>query len=94
MQETARLTDQRIELTEDAAAELNFRLNALLEKLSQRPEIGVTYFVPDQRKQGGKYLYRTGRVRTFDHYENALVFADGTRVSAAEIISINDNLSS
>lgn len=48
--ETARYTEIREELTEDKVNKLNDDLNRLLDMLDERPEIRVTYFVPDKRK--------------------------------------------
>ena len=51
--ETARLTDQRMELDEDTKAELDQRQAVLLEHIGEQPEITVTWFQPDERKEGG-----------------------------------------
>ena len=82
--ETARQVDSKLELTEDQANELNQKLSRLLERLSDRPEIRLTYFVPDKRKDGGKYIDKTGVVRIYDSYARQLVFTDG------ELINVND----
>ena len=69
--ETARLTDSKVELTEDEMSELNANLNRLLDSLDEQPEISVTYFVPDEKKSGGKYVEKQGVVRIFDSYAPA-----------------------
>ena len=51
--ETARLTNQKAELDEDARAELDRRQAVLLEQIGQQPEVTVTWFQPDERKDGG-----------------------------------------
>ena len=51
--ETARLTDQKIELDEDTKAELDRKQAILREHLTEQPEITVTWFQPDERKDGG-----------------------------------------
>ena len=86
--ETARLTDSRAVLTEDEMFELNANLNRLLDRLDEQPEISVTYFVPDERKSGGKYVDKVGVVRIFDSYSQELVFMDKSRISIKDIISI------
>jgi hypothetical protein len=50
IKETARLTDQRIELDEAAKAVLDEKLRIVHEQLSSQPEIEITYFQPDERK--------------------------------------------
>lgn len=86
--ETARLTDSRIELTEDEINELNVNLNRLLDNLDEQPEIKVTYFVPDEKKSGGKYVDKVGVVRIYDSYANELVFTDGARVAVSDMYSL------
>lgn len=86
--ETARLTDSRIELTEDEINELNANLNRLLDNLNEQPKIKVTYFVPDEKKSGGKYVDKVGVVRIYDSYANELVFTDGARVAVSDMYSL------
>ena len=86
--ETARLTDARVELGESAVEELERKLTDLAAHISERPEITVTYFVPDGRKSGGVYVTRTGALKRIDELERALVFADGARIAVGDIISI------
>ena len=59
--ETARLTDQRIELDEDTRAELDRRQTVLLEHIAEQPEVTVTWFQPDERKDGGAYVTTVDR---------------------------------
>lgn len=61
--ETARLIDSKAELTEDEMFELNANLNRLLDSLDEQQQISVTYFVPDEKKSGGKYVEKVGVVR-------------------------------
>jgi hypothetical protein len=53
IRETARLTDQEIDLGEDQMALLNEKLRVLIDCIDQHPEVSITYFVPDLRKTGG-----------------------------------------
>ena len=87
--ETARLTDSRIELTEDEISELNANLNRLLDSLDEQPQISVTYFVPDEKKSGGKYVEKVGVVRIYDEYSQELVFTDGVRIAVADMANID-----
>ena len=87
--ETARLTDSRAELTEDEMTELNTNLNRLLDSLDERPQISVTYFVPDEKKSGGKYVEKVGVVRIYDEYSQELVFTDGVRIAVADMANID-----
>ena len=86
--ETARLTDSKVELTEDEMSMLNANLNQLLDRLDEQPQISVTYFVPDEKKSGGKYVEKVGMVRIYDSYAQELVFMDKSRLNIQDIISI------
>jgi len=87
--ETARTVESRLELTEDDINELNRKLDRLIGMLSEQPVVSVTYFVPDERKQGGRYTDKTGTVRIYDSYTNELVFTDGERVKVEDMISMS-----
>ena len=87
--ETARLNDSKAELTEDEMSELNANLNRLLDRLDDQPEISVTYFVPDEKKSGGKYVEKVGVVRIYDEYSQELVFTDGVRIAVADMANID-----
>ena len=80
IKETARLTDDCIEMGEDRLGELSAKIQLLIDKLSEQPEITVVYFVPDERKSGGSYAEKTGIVRIIDEYERKLVFYDGDKI--------------
>lgn len=86
--ETARLTDSRAVLTEDEMSKLNANLNRLLDSLDEQPQISVTYFVPDEKKSGGKYVEKVGVVRIFDSYAGELVFMDGVRIAVADMSAL------
>ena len=87
--ETARLTDSKLELTEDEMSELNANLNRLLDNVDEQPQISVTYFVPDEKKSGGKYVEKQGVVRIFDSYSQELVFTDGVRIAVADMAKLD-----
>lgn len=80
IKETARLTDDYMEMGEDRLGELSEKIQLLIDKLSEQPEITVVYFVPDERKSGGSYAEKTGIVRIIDEYERKLVFYDDDKI--------------
>ena len=80
IKETARLTDDYMEMGEDRLGELSAKIKLLIDKLSEQPEITVVYFIPDVRKSGGSYAEKTGIVRIIDEYERKLVFYDGDKI--------------
>lgn len=88
IEETARLTDERIELTEDSKVFLDEQLRSIQERIEEHPEITVRYFQADERKAGGAYLVVSGRVKRIDAVGGAIVFMDGSSISIEDIIEI------
>ena len=84
--ETARLTDRRIELSEEESAELDYKQQYLATL--DAPTVTVTYFVPDERKSGGAYVTHTGVLKRVDEVESMVVFKDGLRVPLDEVMDI------
>lgn len=89
VKETARLTDEKLELTEDEISALNQKLNFLTEHAEDRPEITVEYFVPDERKSGGAYITVTGNFRRIDEYSQSIIMTSGEEISIRDIYVIN-----
>ena len=90
--EAGRLTDQKIELTEDVKTVLNEKLNILLEYVSDSPTVSVTYFLPDKRKEGGEYVTVTGDVKRLDEYERSIILSDGVRISISDILELESEV--
>ncbi len=86
--ETARLTGKKIELSEEAKEILDRKLQYLGSIISDQPEISVTYFVPDEKKDGGEYVTVKGNLKRIDEYERAIILTDGERIGMDEIIDI------
>ena len=84
--ETARLTNHRIELSDEERAELDYKQQHL--STLDSPTVTVTYFVPDERKSGGAYVTHTGVLKRVDEVERMVVFKDGLRVPLDEVMDI------
>ena len=90
--ETARLTERRIELDEDTRAELDRRQAVLLEHMDEQPEITITWFQPDERKDGGAYLTATGRLKKLRELERLLVLADGAEIPLEDVVALESGI--
>ena len=90
--ETARLTEQRVELSEEERELLDRKQQYLLSMVTDRPEVTVTYFVPDARKAGGAHVIRSGRLEKVDLSERLMYLTDGTVIALDEIIGIESPL--
>lgn len=92
IRETARLTDVFVELDEGRKKELDEQLQIIKEYQGQNPEIQVTYFRPDLKKDGGAYITVCGRVKKIDEYNRRILFMDGTALSVETLFSIEGEL--
>ena len=92
VKETARLTEQKIELDEYEKAALDQRILLLQEHLKELPEVTITHFVPDERKDGGKYVSITEAVKKIDTYEKQIVLVDKSKIPIENILSIEGEL--
>ena len=90
--ETARLTDQRMELNEDAKVELDRRQAVLLEHIGEQPEVTVTWFRPDDRKEGGIYVTTVGRAKKIDEFKRILSMVSGQKIDLDDIVQIESQL--
>ena len=88
VQETARYTDEKVELTEDEKALLDMELQRLSDDIANRPQVTLTYFRSDKRKAGGAYVTTTGRLKKIDDIEGALILVSGERIVIEDIIEI------
>lgn len=88
VKETARLTDAKIELDEDAKEILDEKLKQIREQIEEHPEIEITYFQPDERKKGGSYISITGCIKKIDDRKMSVVMQDKTEISIKDIIEI------
>lgn len=89
VKETARETNERIEIDEALKLILDSKLQYIIEKIKTKPEVSFTYFVPDLKKDGGKYLTVTGIVKKIDTYNQIIYLADNTQIPISEIIDIS-----
>lgn len=92
IKETARLTDERIELDEGTKELLNEKLQMAIEFADTEPEITVTHFVADQKKSGGAYVDFTGVIKRIDEYERIVIFTDKTTIQIDNIYAIEGQL--
>lgn len=88
VKETARLTNEKLELEEDSKAIINEKLMRIQAQIEYKPQIAITYFKPDDKKDGGTYSTTTGHVKKIKEYEGIIVMMDGMEISIDDIIQI------
>ena len=86
--EAARSTDGREELSEDAIDALNQAFQKLLEHEEERPLVTVTYFQPDAKKDGGRYMTYTGNFRFYDAEKRVMKFVGGMVIGMGQVCRI------
>ena len=88
--EKGRLTKGQIELPEHIQEELNRKFALLYSMIDEgyRPEVTVSYFVPDKTKEGGSYESYTGDVKKVDSTFRTLTFFDMERDITGKVIDI------
>ena len=89
IKETGRLTNERIELDEDALTALNVKYQFLMDALDEEPEIKITYFKPDERKAGGEYVSAIGADKKVDDFERLITMQDGTRIPMDDVYDMS-----
>lgn len=87
--EAARSTNGREELSEDAIDALNQAFQKLLEHEEERLLVTVTYFQPDAKKDGGKYMTYTGNFRFYDAEKRVMKFVDGMVIGVGQVCRID-----
>ena len=90
LHETARLTDEKMELDEYTKVELNEKLQ-IIATAEEQEEVSITYFVPDEKKSGGVYVTKMGVVLKVREYEKDVIMDDGTEIPIDDIIVIEGN---
>lgn len=92
IKETTRLTDERVELDESMKDALSNKLQIIADRLKEQPEIAITYFQPDGKKNGGTYVTAVSAAKKIDNYERVVVMSDGIVIPIDEIISIDGKI--
>ena len=92
VKETARLTNKKIEINEELKEILNKKIQLIQKKIKEQPQIEITYFIPDLKKEGGRYETICNAIQKIDMYTNEFVMLDGTRININDIIDIQGNL--
>ncbi len=92
VKETARLTETRTELTEAAKLEISSRIQLLLQNIHAQPQVTITYYIPDGRKEGGAYHTADGLVCKIDLYQHVIVLQAGETIPFGDIFKLESPL--
>ena len=89
VRETARLTDEKIELDEYEKEELDRKIQWIGSHLDEHIPVSITYFQPDDKKAGGAYEEIVDTVRKINVYEHEILLSGGTRIPMEDILLLN-----
>jgi len=85
--ETARTTEEKAEIGDESKAELDAAIKNLMERVKERPEVTVTYFIADMKKNGGRYIAEKVKVKRVDTY-NRLIITEDRKIPFGDIREI------
>ena len=91
VREMERQTAPERELNEDEKVELDRRIAMVAAHLAEHPVVTIEYFVPDDRKDGGKYVSRTGEVDKISPAGRVLVVG-GETIRMSRVVGIEGKL--
>lgn len=88
IEETARITEDKITLDDSAIENINEKLYDISQHLSENWNVSITYFKPDALKKGGAYLTNVGTVRKIDEVEKQVIMDSGMKIQMEQIVGI------
>lgn len=80
VEEAARLTDRKFELSEEEIQNLNDAFRYIIDHINECPEVEITYFIADEKKDGGRYEDIKGKVRKINPVHRTLEIGDNKTV--------------
>ena len=92
VREAARVTEERIEITDAVKEQLNEKLNMIAEFLGEEHEVTITYFEPDKKKSGGAYISITGVVKRIDELKRIVVMKNNKKIKIDDISALDSDL--
>ncbi|MGN0614532.1 MAG: hypothetical protein ACI4JB_11635 [Porcipelethomonas sp.] len=87
--EAARITEIRHELTDDEKNILDMKMQFIERNIQRRPFVTITYFKNDSRKQGGAYHTFSGNIRRIEQIEGYIIFEGGRTVNIEDVMFIS-----
>ena len=91
IKETERLVDKKVLLSEDEKIKMNDKLLEILKNIKNKPKIKITYFIPDEKKDGGKYIVEKGNVKRIDYINRFIKLTDNKKIVLDDVVAITIN---
>lgn len=92
VKETARLTENKIEMNDEQQDILNFKLRYLYDNINNKNEVTITHFVKDNKKVGGKYINTIGIIKQIDPVQENIKLSNNVIIYMNNIINITGDI--
>ena len=89
---TSRETSKQIDIDDEIKAILDGKIQMLSELIKKKPEVSITYFIHDLKKDGGAYITVDGIIKKIDAYNQNIVLIDKTEIPINDIIDISSKI--
>ena len=86
--ETARLTSNKINIDDDSINKINEELNKINLNIKDKPMVKICYFVKDSKKDGGKYQEDIITIKSIDFVYKYIKTIDNIKINLDDIIDI------
>ena len=90
--EESRLVDIKQELSEEMKDMIDAKLAIIGQHVKEQPSVAVTYFQPDEKKAGGRYVTVSGNVKKLDGLGRVIMMMDGTKIPIEDVRHIEGDL--
>lgn len=92
IKETARITKDKIELSNSQKSILDYKFSILVSHFEEKPNIEITYYKKDKIKNGGSYIKVNGYLVKVDLL-NKLIYLDNEQIiDISEIYDIDSEI--
>lgn len=90
--EEGRLTEDKIELDEQRREALDEKIRLLMDHKELNPSVKITYYVPDEKKEGGAYKEHVGTIKKIDTLKHIICFDDGVELSVENLFDVESSI--
>lgn len=92
VKETARVTEEKIEIDDGLKIVINNKLQIINNNIKDNPKVSITYFIKDKNKEGGEYITIRGTIKKLDSIKELVILEDKTIIPIKDIINITSSL--
>ncbi len=83
--ETGRRTEQKVDISDEQIRKINETFSYVMQNETADIVVKITYFEPDELKNGGRYVTKSGIIRSINEVTGEIKFTDGTRIEMKNV---------